>query len=188
MADLDCRTYGLNQEHPMTITENSVFDHLHRACGDIESKVATLSVNNGTQSINLFQITGTVQILKIYGFITAKTTLTNLTGAHLDVYDGTIDTDITKASPGATLSGMAVGTYFAKTGLASVDLAVSNNATTIVAEATGNKLFSESEITQKLSTNTFIRFHYASTDTPINAQLTLYCEWRGMDGGTLVAV
>lgn len=167
---------------------DSVHDYLERIGGELVSKAATMNVNNGTQSVALFTLTGSVLVYKIWGVLTAKTTLTNCTNLSLDLYDATAAVQITK-STGTTLSGLAVGTMLVKNGLAAVNLGLHDNATGVVGEpAASGKDFSEFAVTKKNGATTQIRMTYTSTDAPANAVLTWYLAYRKLSAdGALVA-
>jgi hypothetical protein len=172
---------------PTTVTENSVNDYVHRGRGHIVSKEITLSVNNGTQSLNVFQLTGTCEVMRLYAFVTDATTFTNCTAAFFELDDGAAQVAITKND--GVLSGMAVGTYMAKNALNTVTMAIANNATGVVTEQAADKrAFQTFIITQKTGQNTYVRFTYTSTDTPVDAKITVYAEYQNAAGGTLVAV
>jgi len=94
------------------IETDSIHDYNHRTIGETVSKVITLTANGGSESLDCFTVTGCVEILKLYGQITTADTLTNLTGAYFNMWDGTLATAITKND--GVLSGMAIGTTFLK--------------------------------------------------------------------------
>jgi len=172
-----------------SITQNSVNDHVHRSTGHKASKVITLGADETTASENIFQVTGTVQIIKLYAIITDASTLVNCTGAFFELDAGGAQTEITNND--GVLSGMAVGTFMVKNGLATETMAVANNATAVLTEqALDKRVYQSCVITQMLSTATYIRFTYTTTDSPIDAQITVYCEFLPVSDGTstLVAV
>jgi len=178
----------LNKSMTTGAEVDSVHHYLERTIGEPTTKTITLSANNTTASENIFQITGSVQIYRIYGEITDATTLANLTAASFDLYDSTAAVQMTAA--GGVLSGMGVGTNFFKSGLAANNFDINNNAAGAITEQTyeGSDVFSRCIVTQKTGANTYIRFTYTTTDTPINAQIKFYVEYFGLDGsGTLVA-
>lgn len=177
----------LNTALPASPVPNSINSITRREGGLIASKVITLSANNTTASVNAFQLTGQVLLKRIYGVITTKTTLANLTAASFDLYDSTAVVQITAA--GGALSGMAIGTFFGKIGLLAANFAVANNAAGAVSEpAAVGEYFSECVLNQKTAANTYVRFTYTTTDAPIAATLTLYAEYVPIGASTLVAV
>lgn len=178
---------GMNIDLDDTYVTDSVHDYLVRSSGEPLSKTVTMNANNTTANVNCFQLTGSVEILKIWGKIATKTTLTNCTDVHFDLYDSTASVAITKTTTG-TLSGMAVGTIFVKNADASVVVAVADNAAGKVTEPPANRAFFPFIVTQKTGANTYIRFNYTTTDAPANATATIYVEYRPMGIGTLVAV
>jgi len=181
-------TEGLNTAHPSTVTDDSAYWHLEETTGNRVSKASTLSASNTTASNNLFQLTGTVEITRLFAEVTTVTTLVNCTALSFDLYDSTAAVPVTDAAPGATLSGLAVGTFMVKDAAAATVLAVADNAAGIVTEGSTNKVFDQFFITQKTGANTYMRLTYTTTDAPINAVITVYADYIAMGSGTLVAV
>jgi hypothetical protein len=181
---------GLNTSISETGVENgSVHDYLERAVGDVISKTITINANNTSASVNVFQLVGSIEIIRLYGVIKTATTLTNCTGAYFNLYDSTASVAITKND--GVLSGMAPGTFFLKNATATTTMAVANNAVGAVTEASSTKFFYPCVVTQKAGANTYIRFTYTTTDAPANATFTIYCEYRQPpvgETGSLVAV
>jgi hypothetical protein len=171
-----------------TPQEHSVHELLDRAIGNKIEKVITLDANNTTASVNIFQVTGTAHIYRLYAEVVDATTLVNCTAASFDLWDSTAAVQITAAS--GVLSGVAEESYVLKTGLAANAFAVNDATAGALSEQTyeGSDVISRFIITQKNGADTFIRFTYTTTDAPINAQLKVYCEYRCLDGGNCVAV
>lgn len=168
---------------------NSVHDFLNRVGGFAIDKTITLNANNTTQSLNIFQLTGTCSILRLYGKIIDATTLVNCTAASWDLFPtGGAAKQITAAT--GVLSGAGLGSFIFKTGLAANAFALADTTDVQITEQTyeGNSVFNEFMITQKISIDTFLRFTYTTTDTPINAQIKIFCEYREIGEGTLTVV
>jgi len=77
-----------------TDMEDDGIDHaMYHAGGISTTNEITLSASNTTASVNIFQITGSVKIMSIYGVVTDAAT--NLTAGFLELYDGGNHPDIT---------------------------------------------------------------------------------------------
>jgi hypothetical protein len=152
-----------------------------RVAGTLVSKVITLNANAAPQSLNCFAVTGSVQVLRLYGQITTATTLANCTAAQFDLYDGAATTAITKND--GVLSGMAVGTTFFKGAVNTTTMAVLSNATGAFSDLS----FYPFIVEKKTGQNTFIRFTYTTTDAPIAATLTIYAEYREIGTSSVLA-
>ena len=171
------------------MTDDGIDHAIWHAGGVSATKEITLDANNTTASENIFQITGSVKLLAIYGVVTDAAT--NLTAGFLELYDGTNHPDITK--DGIVLSGLAVGTAMFKTDLATAIFKLADNVGCVVSEAAlDKKLFNECILTQKTATNTYIRFTYTTSDAPIDAKIFWHVRYKGLDdggiGGILTAV
>jgi hypothetical protein len=158
--------------------------HIHRGMGHHETKTITLNVNNGTQHLNCFVITGTVIILEVCGFIKTATTLTNCTAAYFNVWDGTVRTAMTKND--GVLSGLGVESGFFKTAADNVTMTVHDNSAASYTEPTsGVQAFVPGIITDKTGVGTYIAFSYTSTDAPVDATIEACVQYSILNGGTL---
>ena len=181
-----------NSAMPTTgIQDDSVHDYFHKGIGESISKTITLGASGTTASVNVFQLTGTVEIVSLHGYIKTATTLTNCTASSFDLYDGTNTVQITKTD--GVLSGFAVGTFFLKNAALGVTMAVADNSQARLTEgASLSKSFAPFFITQKTATGTYVRFTYTTSDAPIAATLLIHARFRDEAHtglvGTLVAV
>jgi len=150
--------------------------------GGYYATVSKVLAGTGATSVNLFQITGAVRVKSIYGQITAKTTLANMTAAHFNLYDSTASVEITKSD--GVLSGLAVGTTVAKLAVNTTTAVVLNNA----AGAYSDLPLYPFIVVQKTAANTFIQWKYSTTDNPIAATMTFHIVYEPIGTGTLVAV
>jgi len=169
-------------------SDNTPEGAIIRTGGKHATKTITLSANNTSANVNIFQITGVAQVVSIHAEVVDATILTNCTDIHFDLWDGTLATALTKASPGGVLSGMAVGTMMIKTTVASTLLTVLDNATAAFYEVAGTKVPQAFYAVKKATADTFIRFNYTTTDAPINAQIKIDIVWADIDSGTITAV
>jgi len=169
-------------------SDNTPEGAIIRTGGKHVSKTITLNANNTTASVNVFQLTGTTKIILIHGEILTKTTLTNCTKVHFDLWDGTTSVPITKIV-GADMSGYNVGAFFIKDADVASALTILNNDQARIKEAsTGNRINTEFVAVQKTATNTYLRFTYTTTDAPINATVKIDCHWVDIDNGIIIAV
>src|SRR5437868_2753789 len=86
------------------------------------SDTQTLSANNTTANVPIFGLTGTVEVLRIWGVVTTAIGA-NHTGGLLRLNDQTAQVSITTS--GATLSAATAGTAIYKSGLSAAALTVS---------------------------------------------------------------
>jgi hypothetical protein len=170
-----------------TGSDNTIEGSTIRTGGKHTTNIITLNANNTTQSINVFELTGAVDILALYGEIKTVGTLSNMTAVYFNLYDGTNTVEITK--DGSTLSGFGVGSFFIKDANAATVLSVLNNDQGRIKEAaSGNKTASPFLVMKKTSANTYIRLTYTTTDAPINATVEIHCSWVDINGGQIIAV
>lgn len=148
----------------------------------------TLSANNTSTNVNLFLLTGTEQIFQLHGEITAITTLNNITNCYFDLWDGTVSVPLTKTTT-AAMSGFVVGSFFIKDSDVTTALSTINaNQGRVQEAAAGAKEGAPFITTSKLATNTYIRFNYTTTDTPINATFEFHLVYADIDNVVITAV
>ena len=144
---------------------------------------ATLG-GTGAQTVNVFTFSGTIRILDQFAHITRVGTLANCTGVYADAYDGTNTVELT--ADGAVLSGATVGSLFTKDKVAaqiySVSLADEVRLLETLETRTAGRPFL---ITAKNGVTNYIRFHYTTTDAPIDFDMEIHFEYELMDGSTL---
>jgi len=143
-----------------TGSDNTAEGAIIRAGGKHVSKTITLNANNTSASVNVFQVTGYNKCYDIHGEVLSVTLMSNCTNCYFDLWDGTTSVPITKTT-GATLSGVGVGSGFVKDADVSSALTIIDNATCKMKEAAvGAKEGAPFTVTQKIATNTYIRFRF----------------------------
>ncbi len=144
---------------------------------------ATLG-GTGAQTVNVFKVTGSVKILSQHAIIKRVGTLTNLTNMYATLYDGTNTVNLT--ADGATLSGLPVGTLFAKDKVAAEVYSVSDASQCRLLETLSDRFVGRPFIvTAKNGADTFIRFHYTTTDNPVDFDMEIHFEYELMNDSTL---
>ena len=152
----------------------------------ITEKSITLTATSETLVVDLFTLTGSVLIHKIWAEVTT------IIGANHT--NGFLRLDAAAATPitldGAALSGLAVGTMMIKEGLVAVVLTVLDNATQDFEEpaAAGDPAFQPFIVTKKTAVATHIDYSYATTDAPTSGALKWKVQWEPLsDDGALAA-
>lgn len=173
----------LNKVISNEVIKNSASDMLYRGNGFVFDEVVHITGVTGVVNLNVFKVTGTVRVLNQWAEITEITTLTNMTDVYADAYDGTNTADLTK-TPGSTLSGAAVGTFFTKDKAATETYTVCLANEVRIAEAT-SKQAAPFFVTQKNGADTFIRFNFTTTDNPIDFKMRVVFQYQPIDGGNL---
>jgi hypothetical protein len=169
---------------PAAIVQNSPYCGLHRIGGYIERKQLAIAGSDGAQNLNLFQVTGSIEIRGLWGVFTDVTEVTTLTGASWDLYDGTNTVQITSAA-GTAISGATVGSAIAKQAVAATALNFDDADQCRYSESASNKVFVGGLITQKAATNTYIRFT-VTTDANTDCALNMWCIWVCREPGSLL--
>lgn len=178
--------YNNEEINPATTNKNSVNCCTSRVAGFYKSKEITLSGNNETVTTNVFQIAGLVELKNFVLEVTDATVLNNCTELQIDLYDGT--NTIPLSTNGALISGMGVGTIIIKDLDKTKDLTVLNNSQCRILEKADKDTHQPFLVLQKSGTNTYIRFKYKTTDTPINAKINFIIAYTCVNGGTLEVV
>jgi hypothetical protein len=133
----------------------------------------------------VFEVCGNVRIIEQVAEITRIGTLTNLTNVYATLYDGTNTVNLT--ADGADLSSATVGTMFTKDKAAaqtySVYTADECRCSEVLADKRMGLPFS---VTAKNGSTTYMRFHYTTTDNPVDFDMFIKFVWEPLDGGCLI--
>lgn len=153
----------------------------------VSSNTTTLNVNNATGSIVMFTITGTIQLLKIYGVVTTALS-SNVTAAFLRLNDQTATVDMT-LNTGVTLSSATVGSSIVKKGLVGAALVFNSNATGTYIEPTTleTEFFEEGIVQKKTGATTTIDFRYTTTNAPSTGAIQWFLVWQPLSADAAVA-
>jgi hypothetical protein len=154
--------------------------------GAIVSKVATLTASNTTASVPLFKVTGSVQVLALYGIVTTALS-SNVTATHWRTDDQTAQVAISAAA-GPTISSFSVGSQLTRRSLVSTALIGTSAAAAAVIDpvaATAPGFFMPFVVVQKTNgVLTTIDFRYTTTNTPASGEITFYAGWVPLTPGS----
>jgi len=146
--------------------------------GLVVTDTQTLTASNTTVSVPIFKITGTVEVIGLYGLVTTVLGA-NHTAASFRINDQTAQIYLT-ASSGTAASAAPVGTLIIKTGLVATAITVKSAAAGAILEssAVGTSPFGSVIITQKTGgVETDIEYRYTTSDTPTSGVIKFYCEY-----------
>lgn len=134
----------------------------------------TLSANNTTAAVPVFRITGTINVIALYGIVTTVLS-SNITAAYWRLNDQSAQANIT-LNTGTTLSSAAAGSAIVKKGLATAALSFLSSATGVVSEPTTleTMYFSPFVLVKKPAANTDIEFVYTTTNTPASGAIQFF--------------
>lgn len=153
------------------------------------STTKNLTGNNATVAVPIFGVTGTAEVIRLYGVVT--TTLgANNTAAAWRLNDQTAQVDIT-LSTGTALSAATAGSTIVKKGLAAAALTSLTSAAGRVSEPTTleTPFYSPFVAVKKTGAATNIEFVYTTTDTPTTGTIQFFAEYLpGSAGSTLTAL
>ena len=166
MSDITMRGSFPRDDNSVPITVN----------GLLTSKAITFTGDGATVETPLFHITGTVQVLAIYGVVT--TTLANHTAAYLRLNDQGAQVDIT-LNTGTSLTNLTADSVIIKKGLATAAITKLDNAAGRVSEPTTLETMYPSQFVamKKTGAVTDIEYVYTTSDSPTTGAITFYCGW-----------
>ena len=180
--------HGLNSEAPLPaqMVTNGVWCGVHRLAGHLTYVDVDINGTSGAASIDLFNITGNIEIKAIWGEFTDVTEVTSITSASFDVDDGAVTAQLTSAA-GTALSGAVVHSSFAKQADDGTALTFNKADQIRVSESsTGPKAFSGAFITCLNATTCQVRLT-VTTDANTNATVRVYLAWSCRHNGSTVA-
>jgi len=153
---------------------NGVPDASH---GVLSTTKHNLTGNNTTVHDPLFTVTGSIEVLGLWGVVTVALGANN-TAAYWRGNDATNTPAITLAT-GTTLSSAGVGAVIAKRGLAAAALTLVNSDQMRISEPTTleTTFFSPFVLNALNGTTSNIEFVYATTDTPTSGQIQFFLRW-----------
>ena len=156
--------------------------------GVITTKAVTLTASNTTASAVLFKVTGSVQVLALWGVVTTELS-SNITATHWRLDDQTAQVAISLAT-GTTLSSFTVGSSIVRRSLVSVALVGTNaNAGAVIdpVAATAPGFFMPFVVTQKTANVlTTIDFRYTTNNTPATGAIDFYVGWVPLTPGSKI--
>lgn len=152
-------------------------DQIVSTGGLITSSSVALVANNTTANVPVFHVTGTVQILGLWGVVTTALGA-NHTAAYWRLNDQTAQVNIT-LNTGTTLSAILAGSTIVKKGLAGAALVLLDNAAGRVSEPTTLETlyFSPFVAMKKTAAVTDIEYTYTTTDTPTSGVIQFFVNW-----------
>jgi hypothetical protein len=145
--------------------------------GVVSRKSQTLAGSNTTVATPIFRITGSIQVVSLYGVVTTDFGANN-TAAYYRLNDQTAQPAITLAT-GTTLSAIKAGSVIVKKGLAAAAVTLLDNSAGRVSEPTTleTAYFSPFAAVKKTGANTDIEFVYSTTDTPTSGVIQHFIVW-----------
>jgi len=147
----------------------------------------TLTANNTTAHVALFQVSGVIRMVKLYGVVT--TTLgANHTAAQFTIYDQTTRNPLTAASGAPTASGYTPGSTVGALGLPSSAAIFESAAAAFSGASSANQMvFQELIVGAKTGVVVSqIEYTYATTDTPTSGAIQFFIQWEPLSVGATV--
>lgn len=158
---------------PKVGSKDHVFNNQH---GTISTKLITLTGSGGIANNIVFTVTETIEVFKLQGFV--STALQNCGTASLGFFDGSVTTDITQPTPGATLTNFVANSWVGVTGTAGAALTVKNANAGYVFSPTTNILLQPLILGQKSGATSTVEFTYTTSNTPTSGAIQFEMWWR----------
>lgn len=137
----------------------------------------------GAQTVNVFQVFGSVRVINQWARITEVTLMDNVTAVYATLYDGTTTTNLT--ADGAVLSNLGVGTFFTKEKDVTNTYSVLSGATSGVLETTVDKNIGRPfTVNQKNGANTYIQLNATAGGSEQSFKMILHFEYKPLNGGS----
>ena len=181
---------GLNTAFPEPLIPDSPDCAMAFAGGNCAYVLDKALANNGLTQANIFQLTGQVRLVAIWGVLTEQNEVavnTKFAQCQFEWYDSTAAAvDITNI---VDASGIAVNDMLVKM---ADDGAAMRHIVAVAAGyqegATDKKAFGEGIMTQKNGADTFVRFAYEG-DANTDVKMSFFCRYAPLSiGSKLVAV
>lgn len=151
-------------------------------------KEVTLSASNTTASVDLFTVTGSVEVTGLWGVVTTVLG-SNQTAAYWRLNDGAAQSAISLAT-GTTISNLPVGSLLSRRSLVSVALVASTAAQEQVVDpvaATAPSYFMPFVLVQKTAGATStVQLVYTTTNTPTSGAIKFFIRWLPLSTGSKI--
>ena len=140
---------------------------------------------DGSGTYNLFQVTGSVLVNSIWGYVSEAMPAAT-TAASLQLFPTAGAAIQLTSLAGSDISSLPIGSVLMKGGLAANAIGVGDNTLGYLLEESGF-IFAKFTIGQKIAVNTFIRLNVTEGNT--DGTIIWKCNWLNLStGATLVAV
>ena len=137
----------------------------------------------GAQTVNMFQVFGSVRIINQWARITDVTLMDDVTAVYATLYDGTTTTNLT--ANGITLSNLGVGTFFTKEKDVTNPYSLLSGATSGVLETALDKNIGRPfTVNQKNGANTYIQLNATAGGSEQSFKMVLHFEYKPLNGGS----
>lgn len=151
---------------------------------------ATLTASATTASNILFRVTGSIEVLRLYGVVTTALGA-NITAAFWRTNDQTAQVNIS-LNTGTTLSAFTAGSLINRSSVATVALTGDNASAAKVRDpvaATSPAVCMPFAIVQKTgNVQTDIEFRYTTTDAPTSGVIQFFLEYRPLSADGMAIV
>ena len=139
----------------------------------------------GAQAENLFKITGTVEVLRIYGLVGA-TTLGNLTDCYLDIFDAGGGGDPISKTTTGVMTGLVAESFVIRAEKSDKVLEIQTAATAWAEDEVDVKKESFRCAQKTGGVLTYIRFVHTSSDNPPDGTVHWHCEYAPVSDGSFL--
>ncbi len=130
---------------------------------------------DGPSTRNIFKISGTVLITKLFGHIFSELS-SDIGNVYLELYDGTNTIDVTD-SPGPSFNSLPVGSYIHKIDDAGIQIKIENSSQVrLYEDATKNGRNPNFQIIAKEGVDTYLRLVYSGIAT--SGIIHFHCQWE----------
>jgi len=164
---------------------NADFDN--RIKKRIVCNTTTLAANNTTASVDIFELTGSVYVTRLWGIVTTVIS-TNIDAVHLRLDDGSTQVTMTGVA-GVDISAFEAGSLLTKELIATGLLIISQADQPRLSEPNSTAAmpgFTDSCYVANPAATTDIEVRFSTTDAPSSGAIEWFAEWVPLsDDGNL---
>jgi len=158
--------------------------------GLVVTNTLTFTGSNTTVATPIFDVTGTVELLKLWGIVTVVLGASH-TAAHWRINDHTSTAVVITKATGTDLSSAPVGSLILANVLAATALTLKSSAAGAMLQpaVVNSQIWSPSVLTQKTGgIVTHIEYVYSTTDTPTSGSIQFFAGYLPLsEDGKLAA-
>ena len=154
-----------------------------RGAGNQVTKEVTLTAAGDPVVTNLFQVTGFVELYRIFGKFIDVTNVADIEEVSLVFDDGGVTVPLTLAA-GVVCDGAALNSVLLKVDAATAAIHFMNADQVRVYEVSKQDIQPPASLSADNGADSFIQMLYKSAEpTDLNCQIRWYAEWRTLCGG-----
>ena len=161
---------------------NSAYCYISQLGTVAYKSISVTGTPNGAQHVNLFAISGGVEILRVFGVFTLVTDVSAVTACSFDLIDGTHAAVPVTSAAGTDMSGSTLESFMGRTDQVGVAVDyLKSDQVRIIDGAVGLDLFAPLVVNAMYGEDNYFRFKYTSDGGGAVFKMDFELVWRALN-------